>query len=86
MRIVLHKYPNMIKAMKQRHIHYNESLDEISRLERNGEVFVFSPDYGMDISRTEHDPEKLEAAYRMGKKHAFDRLPELRAFLKESSK
>ena len=86
MRIVLHKYPNMIKAMKQRHIHYNESLDEISRLERNGEVFVFSPDYGMDISRTEHDPEKLEAAYRMGKKHAFDRLPELRVFLKESSK
>ncbi len=84
MRIVLHKYPNVIKAMKERHIHYNESLDEINRLERSREVFVFSPDFGMDVRRTEHNPDKLEMAYRMGKKHAFDRLPELRAFLKEN--
>ena len=31
----------------------------------------------------ESNPDKLEEAYRMGKKHAFERLPELRAFLKE---
>ena len=83
MRIVLHKYPNMIKAMKERHINYNESLDEINRLEKTGEVFVFSPDVDMDVGRTEHNPDKLEEAYRMGRKHAFDRLPELRAFMKE---
>ena len=84
MRVVLRKYPNMIKALKERHINYNESLDEINRLERSGEVFVFSPDFGMDVGRTEHNPDKLEKAYRMGKKHAFDRLPELRAFLKKN--
>ena len=82
MRIVLHKYPNMIKAMKLRHIHYNESLDEVYRLRKEGSVFVFAPDASLDISRTESNPEKLEEAYRMGKKHAFDRLPELRVFLK----
>ncbi len=83
MRIVLHKYPNLIKTMKNRHINYNESLEELYRLRKAGEVFVFSPDHSFDIGRMESNPDKLEAAYRMGKKHAFERLPELRAFLKE---
>ncbi len=83
MRIVLHKYPNLIKTMKNRHNNYNESLEELYRLRKTGEVFVFSPDYGFDISRTESNPDRLEEAYRMGKKHAFERLPELRGFLKE---
>ncbi len=83
MRIVLHKYPNLIQTMKNRHNNYNESLEELYRLQKAGEVFVFSPDYGFDIARMESNPDKLEEAYRMGKKHAFERLPELRAFLKE---
>lgn len=82
MRIMLHKYPNLINTMKNRHINYNESLEELYRLKKSGEVFVFSPDHGFDIGRTESNPNKLEEAYRMGKKHAFERLPELRAFLK----
>lgn len=83
MRIVLHKYPNLIQTMKNRHNNYNESLEELYRLQKAGEVFVFSPDHGFDIARMERNPDKLEEAYRMGKKHAFERLPELRAFLKE---
>ena len=82
MRIALHKYPNMIKAMKNRHINYNESLDEVFRLRKEGKVLLFCPDAGMDVSRTESDPDKLEEAYRMGKKHAFARLEEIRAFMK----
>ena len=82
MRIVLHKYPNMIKAIKNRHINYNESLDELFRLRKDGKVLLFCPDAGMDVSRTESDPDKLEEAYRMGKKHAFARLEEIRAFIK----
>ncbi len=82
MRIVLHKYPNMIQAMKNRHLNYNESLDEVYRLRDAGEVLLFCPDAGLDVGRTENDPEKLEEAYRMGKKHAFDRLAEIRAFIK----
>lgn len=83
MRIVLHKYPNLIQTMKNRHNNYNESLEELYRLQKAGEVLVFSPDHGFDIARMESNPDKLEEAYRMGKKHAFERLPELRAFLKE---
>ena len=83
MRIVLHKYPDFIKTMKHRHVNYNESLDELYRLRKEGSVFVFAPDAGFDTGRTESNPDKLEAAYRMGKKHAFDRLAELRAFMKE---
>ena len=41
MRIALHKYPNMIKAMKNRHINYNESLDEVFRLRKEGKVLLF---------------------------------------------
>lgn len=85
MKIILHKYPNFIKTMKQRHINYNESLDEVYRLRNQGEVLVFSPDSGFEISRTENNPDKLEEAYRMGRKHAFDRLPEIRAFMNEVS-
>ena len=82
MRIMLHKYPNLINTMKNRHINYNESLEELYRLKKSGEVFIFSPDHGFDVGRTESNPNKLEEAYRMGKKHAFERLSELRAFLK----
>ena len=82
MRVVLHKYPKMIKAMKNRHINYNESLSEVYRLRDAGDVLLFTPDVGLDIGRTESNPEKLEEAYRMGKKHAFDRLGEIRTFLK----
>ncbi len=84
MRIVLHKYPKMIQAMKNRHFNYNESLNEVYKLRDSGEVLLFCPDAGMDISRTESNPNKLEEAYRMGKKQAFARLEEIRAFIRKT--
>ena len=84
MRIVLHKYPNMIKVMKNRHVHYNESLDEVYRLRDEGKVLLFCPDAGMDVGRTESNPDKLEEVYRMGRKQAFAKLEELRAFMRDN--
>lgn len=80
MKIMLGKYPNFIQAMKNRHINYNESLDEVYRLRDKGDVLLFCPEESGEIGRTESKPDKLEEAYQMGRKHATERLEEIKRF------
>lgn len=71
------RYPNLVKAMEQRHIVYNETMDLIDELEKEGRVFVIRPSAGMSISRLEKRPEKLDAMYELGyedAKASFDAL------------
>lgn len=80
MRMVYRKYPEFVRAVQNRHINYNASLDEIYRLRDEGKVILFCPDEEGEISRTENKPENLELIYQMGRKHALGRLSELKAF------
>lgn len=80
MKIVLRKYPKMIRAMKNRHINYNESLDELALLKEEGKVLLFYPEESLHVGRMESNPDKLEEAYQMGRRHALERLEEIRNF------
>ena len=54
----------------------------VARQEEAGKVLVIQPEAPLDVSRTERDPEKLWAAYRLGREAAEKRLEEIREFLK----
>lgn len=81
MKLKYKKYPNFVKSMADRHIVYNETLDFIKDLEKNGDVFVIRPRKPVQIGRTEKNREKLEALYNDGYNDAKDCYEELLKYL-----
>ena len=77
------KYPRLVEAMASRHDVYNETLDYIEEKEHDGSLLVIRPDEELPVSRVEKDPEKLRAAYEIGRKNALSRIDEIKAFLKK---
>ncbi len=70
MKILYKKYPGIVRAMKNRHTMYNETLSYIKELEKKGKVFVIRPDEKLQAGRIEKDVYKLEAVYEVGYKTA----------------
>lgn len=77
----LKKYPNMIKAIENRHIMYNETIKYIQEKEEKGEVFVIRPDETLPVKRTSNDPEKLREVYEIGRRIGNEQLEKLKKFL-----
>lgn len=80
-RLFLHKYPLLVKAIKQRHLRYNETLAYVKEQEKKGRVLILQPEGPLGIKRLCHDAEILQNAYDMGKALAYKRLEEIRTFL-----
>lgn len=78
---VFAEYPNFIRAMRERHEVYNDTLKYISEKEARGELLVIRPPRALELKRSEHDAVKLMKAYYEGRKEAECRLSEIRAFL-----
>ncbi len=81
LRIIEKRYPMLIQAMEQRHILYNQQMAEIRRREQCGEAVVIRPPELLKIGHISHNPEELERVYRVGRKTAEERLPEIRDYL-----
>lgn len=77
----LKKYPNMFKAVKIRHLMYNEQRHYVFKREKSGDVLVICPDSALEIGRLEHDPEMIQKTYDLGRKAALEKLEEIRSFL-----
>ena len=75
------KYPRLVQTIENRHIVYNETLDYIEKKEASGELLVIRPRQELPVSRVEKDPEKLRAAYDIGRKTALELLPRIKEFL-----
>ena len=61
-----HKYPKIYEVMKERHNTYNETMDYLNRLEKEGKVFLIQPKVKNDVSRLEKDEEKMKTLYETG--------------------
>lgn len=83
MRKVLKNYPEMIKALQNRYIMYNDTLKYIEQREKEGSVLVIRPKENLIIKRVEHKRENLTAVYNLGRETATERLDEIKKFLKE---
>ena len=76
------KYPEFIKASKNRHIEYNKTLSIIEEKQKKGDIFVIQPSCELGVSRTESDPEKIRKLYELGRQDAAKNLQAIKKFLK----
>lgn len=75
------KYPAFADALANRHHSYNENIKEIRKLEEAGSAFVIRPAAALKIGRMDHDPEKIQQVYEIGRKDALNQLPALKKWL-----
>ena len=64
------KYPKVYELMRDRHIHYNKTLEEIKRQKKEGRAFVIRPQKKVEVGRVERDKDKLIALYEQGHRDA----------------
>ena len=83
MKLLYRKYPGIVKAMKNRHIMYNDTLSYIKALEKEGRVFVIRPSQPLVAGRIEKDRKKLEDVYDTGYKIAYDCFSDMLEYLSD---
>lgn len=80
-RLTLRKSPNMLRAVRERHLMYNEQRAHVFAQEKAGKAFVICPDKPLEVGRMEHDPEQLQKAYDTGRQTALRQLGALKRFM-----
>ena len=80
-RILLRKYPEFIKAFKQRHNMYNSETQYVYEKADKGEIFVIHPEEALNIGGAESNPDELQRVYDLGRKAAEAKINELKTFL-----
>lgn len=81
-RAALKKYPELVRALENRHEMYNETLEYIREEEKAGKLLVIRPSRKLEVGAVERSPEKLEAVYQTGRKDALERVEEIKAWIK----
>ncbi|ARB72885.1 patatin family protein [Pasteurella multocida] len=74
-------YPHLVEKLKTRYQNYNDTVEEIIRLNNNKDIFVIRPSHYLPISRIEKDVEKVQAMYDLGITDAKREMAALKAFL-----
>lgn len=80
-RLMYRKFPALVHAMEVRHEMYNSTLEYIARQEDAGNILVIRPAEALPVSRVEKNPERLQAAYNIGRATATAQLEAIRQFL-----
>lgn len=75
------KYPEFVKAMKNRHIAYNEQLHDVFESEKAGNNFVICPKAPLPIGHISHDAAVMKEVYELGRKEAEEQLPAIHRYL-----
>lgn len=81
MRLRYPRYPDLVRSAGERHLHYNNALDLISREKQAGNVFLLQPGGPVQIDRLEKNRDKLQKLYHQGYDDMKLRMSELRLFL-----
>lgn len=76
-----HRYPKLAEQLKNRHAMYNNTVDEIEKLEQKGSVFVIRPLQALDVARIEKNVPKLKIAHKIGYDTAKNCFNEMTDFL-----
>lgn len=80
-KVALRKYPRMIEALDERSREYNQTLDYLDSLEKEGKVLIIAPTSDLHVKRIEKDKSKIQAMYDLGVSDTESRLSEIREFL-----
>lgn len=82
-KIRYHRYPKIYEVMKEHHLSYNETIEYIQRLEKEGKAFVIRPKEKNTISRLEKNEAKMRALYESGYTDAVNNYDSLLKFLEQ---
>lgn len=63
----LRRYPEIYRALKTRHIWYNDTLEYVDRRVAEGAAILIAPEKPLEISRICHDPETMQRVYDAGR-------------------
>jgi len=74
------QYPEAVEALLNRHTIYNQTLEELEELEREGKAFLVYPD-AMPVSNMEISYDKLYESYSLGYAQGQKDLPLWKEFL-----
>lgn len=81
-KFIFRKYPKLVERMLNRHNDYNECIEYINELEKEGKAFVIRPSEKLDIDLIERNPDKLESIYQIGIKDMKKKIKNLKKYLK----
>jgi predicted patatin/cPLA2 family phospholipase len=79
------RYNGLCEALASRDARYNETMDFINQLEKQGEVFVIRPRLDLNVGRAERNKDKLYAAYDQGYDDASECCTALCSYLNRKS-
>lgn len=81
-KLLLKKYPELIRAMANRHNVYNKQTRYAFSQQEKGKALVLCPDEPLPIGRIEHNPDVLRRVYELGRNKAAERLDDIISFVK----
>jgi len=80
MKVLYRKYPNLLKAMEERYLIYNKTLDKLKKLEKEGKAYLVYPK-NMPVDYKETDYEKLENSYNLGYEQGKEEVDRWKEFI-----
>lgn len=75
------KYPNFVNTINNRYKRYNEQVEKIIELEKQGKIFVVRPSKTVKMKRVENDTNKLQEMYDLGINDANNLIKDLKEYL-----
>jgi predicted patatin/cPLA2 family phospholipase len=79
------RYKGLCKALAGREAGYNETMDFVDQLEKQGKVFVIRPQLDLNVGRAERNKDNLYAAYDQGYSDAAICYEALRFYLNQET-
>lgn len=77
------KYPKLVEKLENRYKEYNDTVDKIVELEKEGKLFVIRLSENITIKRLEKDIEKLQKVYDLGLKDGNNIIEDLKQYLEK---
>ena len=79
---VFKEYPNLTKALENRYIVYNKTLDQIEQLEKvEGRILRFDLSKRIACAMIEKDPDHLQEIYDIGRRDVLHYFEDLKKYL-----
>lgn len=82
-RFMYRNYPDMVKAIENRHVMYNRETALVEELENSGDIIAVRPSRKVDIGRMERNVDRIEEMYQLGRSDAEEKIQEIIEFLKK---
>lgn len=84
-RLCYRKFPEFTNALLNRHNSYNQTVERILELEKEGAIFVIRPKDSLNIGRMEKDPVNVQRVYDIGYADGQRYLNDMLVWLKKSN-